>query len=280
MKMNYDENLFTTSADKIYNGQVTDTCRSEDPDVDYIDIFNYENLVLECNFSSGKYVLYLQKSDTEYEILYECSNINGIENSSFYSKNNVFILTDYNHNTSDIRKLDCIPKKNFIEAIKRYSTNSNNKIFNYLNDIRLANYSLIHSIPLISEGKYISEYSTNVHLFQEYRKLFVKYRSAITLIPISNILDEIISSLHEYIATGKFDIEKFNKSYLELQNYSEICSNSISLLYSFIQNPRSTNLQNLCDDIGKNLKNVENLIDLYLEEELNMIDKENSNDCK
>lgn len=279
MKSNYDENIFNANKDKIYNGEVDNSYRTMTPDEEYIDIFGYENLALEYNFKTGQTALYLQKSESNYEILYESHTINGIESASFYSEDTVYMLTGYNHNTGDISNLNCVPKKDFIKSANRFNPNSNRKIVNSIKTFGLTTSILMHTTNLIVDNTHIKS-ETNKKYFKEYRKLFVKYCSATALIPISNILEETISNLNEFIATRKLDISKFKKICSELENFKEVCGSSISLLSSFINNPYTTDLRNLSDSLSKNLHNVDNLINLYLEDELILQDKEKNNDSK
>lgn len=280
MKTNYDENIFIANKDDIYNSEsVEDSYKKANPDEHYIDVFSYENLAIEYDFKSGQSTLYLQKSDKEYEILYESSNADDIENSYFYSKDNAYILTNFNNKTGNIERLDCISKTAFIQSINEFSRDFHNGFINSINKIIATSHISKYFTTLIINNKYC-ENIYNKNLFKEYRKLFVKYKSAATLIPVSNILDEVISNIYQYISTGNLDSEKLNKNFLELQNFKDVCKNSISLLSSFISNPKSTNLRNLCGSLEKNLHNIDNLINLYLEDELNLQSKENENDSK
>lgn len=283
MKTNYDENIFIARKDDIYTSEpIDDSYRKENPNENYINIFSYENLTVEYDFQSGKAALYIQRSEQEYELLYESSIVDDIENSSFYSKDNAYILINYNHKTGDIEKLDCIPKTSFIQYAKKFSKNFKSDFINSINEFISTLYIAKHSTNLIyNNNNYnYSKDNSNQKLFKEYRKLFVQYNSAKTLIPVSSILDEVITNIHKYISTGKLDIEKIKKNFLELQNFKDVCNNSISLIGSFINNPNSTDLRSLCDGLEKNLHNIDNLIDLYLEDELILQDKEYKNDCK
>lgn len=280
MEPHHIKDVFATTKDEIYNNvQVDDSYRITHPDEDYIDIFSYENLTLEYSFKTGQAVLYLQKSDEQYEILYESSTINGIENSAFYSKNSVYLLSNYNHNTSSIEHLTYLPKTAFVKATKKVPENCEKGISNSIKNFALSTYLAVHSTPLIDNDTYIEEFS-NESLLAEYRTLFVKYESAKKLIPVSNILETVVADIHEYIATGKYNEEKFNKSYSELQSFKDFCGSSISLLSSFIKEPYKTDLRTLCDNITKKIKNIDNLFSIYFENELNLQNEEKNNDCK
>ena len=279
MKNNNVKDVLTVTKDEIYHGKVDDNYIIDHNFEDYIDIFSYENLTLEYSFKTGQAVLYLQKSDEQYEMLYESSTIDGIENSSLYSKDGVYILNNYDHNTSSIERLDYLPKTTFIKATQKVQEDSKNTIINRIKTFTLPIYLATHATPLIDNDIYIKE-SSHESLISEYRQLFVKYESAKTLLPVANILEEVVNEIHEFIATGKYNEEKFNKSYSELQNFKDFCGSSISLLSSFIKRPYNTDLRALCDDIEKKMKNIDNLLAIYFEDELNLQNEEKNNDCK
>ena len=53
-----------------------------------------------------------------------------------------------------------------------------------------------------------------------------------------------------------------------MQNFQELCYDSISKIAPFIDNPSSIDLRNLSENLQKNLNNISHLLDNYLEEEL------------
>ena len=65
-----------------------------------------------------------------------------------------------------------------------------------------------------------------------------------------------------------------------MQNFKDVCPSSISLISSFIKNPTTTDLHQLCDSLEKNLINIDNLISLYLEDELSFKSEVERNDSK
>lgn len=261
--------------DLIDSSQIYENNNNED----FIDIFEYENISMEYSFKTGETALYLKNSDCQYELLYDSNINNGIQNASFYDKDSVYILSNYNHNNGFIESLNYIPKNIFIKFMNTFGQDYKNVLLKKASDLLSIPYMLKHFVRLICDNNYYNN-SSNQYLFDNYRKTYVKYTLATMLIPVSNILDNFIKDVHNYIVTRKFDSSIFKRRLLELQNFKDICPNSISLISSFIKNPTTTDLHQLCDSLEKNLSNIDNLISLYLEDELNLGNEGERNDSK
>lgn len=264
------ENPLLFSKEDVYgNNLITYSQINEDNNDDFIDIFDYDNLCMEYSFKTGNAALYIKNSDYQYELLYE-SNINdGIQNSSLYSKDSVYILTNYNPNTGTIGGLDYIPKNVFINFMNTFGKEYKNIFSKKISELLSIPYMVKHFVKMVSDNNYYNN-SSNQYIFDNYRRLFVKYTSATILIPVYNILSDFIEDIYKYIATGKFDNSIFEKRFFELQNFKDFCPDSTSIISSFIKNPKVTDLHQLCNSLEKNLNNIDNLINLYLEDELSL----------
>ena len=53
-----------------------------------------------------------------------------------------------------------------------------------------------------------------------------------------------------------------------MQNFQELCYDSISKIAPFIDKPSIVDLRSLSENLQKNLNNISHLLDNYLEEEL------------
>lgn len=274
------KNPLAFSKKEVYGDDLIDSSQiHENNNENFIDIFEYENISMEYSFKTGQTALYLKNSDYQYELLYESVINNGIQTCSLYSKDSVYILSNYNHNNGCIGSLDYIPKNIFIKFMNTFGKDHKNVFSRKISDLLSIPYMAKHFVRLISDNDYYNN-SSNQYLFDNYRKIFIKYTSATILIPVYNILDNFISDVHNYIVTRKFDSSIFKRRLLELQNFKEVCPSSISLISSFIKNPTTTDLHQLCDSLEKNLINIDNLISLYLEDELSFKSEGERNDSK
>lgn len=274
------KNPLAFSKKEVYGDDLIDSSQiHENNNENFIDIFEYENISMEYSFKTGQTALYLKNSDYQYELLYESVINNGIQTCSLYSKDSVYILTNYNHNNGCIGSLDYIPKNIFIKFMNTFGKDHKNVFSRKISDLLSIPYMAKHFVRLISDNDYYNN-SSNQYLFDNYRKIFIKYTSATMLIPVSNILDNFISDVHNYIITREFDSSIFKRRLLELQSFKDICPSSISLISSFIKNPTTTDLHQLCDSLEKNLINIDNLISLYLEDELSFKSEGERNDSK
>ena len=67
---------------------------------------------------------------------------------------------------------------------------------------------------------------------------------------------------------GKFNKDYILKEYINLQNFQDLCYDSITILAPFVNNPSNVDLRYLTENLQKNLNNISNLLDMYLENEL------------
>lgn len=274
------KNPLAFSKKEVYGDDLIDSSQiHENNNENFIDIFEYENISMEYSFKTGQTALYLKNSDYQYELLYESVINNGIQNCSLYSKDSVYILTNYNHNTGTIYSLDYIPKDIFIKFINKFDKEHKNVFLKKASDWLAVPYMLKHFTKLINDNDYYNN-SSNQYLFDNYRKIFIKYTSATMLIPVSNILNNFIADVHNYIVTRKFNSSIFEQRLIELQSFKDVCPSSISIISSFLKNPEATDLHKLCDSLERNLRNIDNLIGLYLEDELSFKSEGERNDSK
>lgn len=278
--MKSNNNILLVTEDEFSEDEDLSSASSEtldNSDYDYWDVFTYENLRQEYNFQTGETSLYIRNPDNSYELLYENSINNGLESATFYSKNSAFMLEGYNPDTHDIESLIHLPKDDFIRFANKKDKSDRIPLLSKVFDIFSPFFIGTSYTTLIKNGVYNK---SDNKLLKEYRSLFIKYKCSTAYIPVTNILDDLITNIHLYIASGKIDMNFIQQRYLELQNFKKICSSSYSLLSSFITNPKSTNLRKLCDKLEKNSNNIDNLLDLYLEDELNIKARGENDDCK
>lgn len=271
--------LLTTEDELLGNESFTDSERNSDSNYEYIDVFYYENLCQEYNFRTGETSLYIKHSDNKYELLYESSIENGLESASFYSKNSAFILEGYNPDSQDIASLAYFTKKDFIKFMNTKIKSEKFPILDKALDLLTPFFISKSYTSLVRDGVHNTSTSNN-ELLKEYRELFIKYKCTSAYIPVINILEKLIDYIHTYIASGELDMKSVKLRYSELQNFQKLCPNSYSLISSFINNPESTDLRLLCDSLKKSSTNVENLINLYFKDELNIQTRGENDDCK
>jgi len=271
--------LLTTEDELLGNESFTDSERNSDSNYEYIDVFYYENFCQEYNFKTGETSLYIKHSDDKCELLYECSMENGLESASLYSKNSAFILNGYNASSSHITSLAHFPKRDFLKFMNAKINSDKIPLLGKTFDL-LSPFFIPKSYTCLIRNDVLNKSVYNNALLKEYRELFIKYKCASAYIPVINILDKLIQYIHSYIASGEIDMEAVKIRYSELQNFQKLCPTSYSLISSFINNPESSNLRVLCDNLEKSSNNIENLIDLYLKDELNIQTRGENDDCK
>ena len=267
-----DTNELTFSKKDVYGDPVNlsqPTIIIKNDDISYIDVFNYKNIAVEYDFETGSSALYLQKNENEYELLYDKSIKDNVENSCFYSKDSAYILTAYGNNQENIRTLDYFEKKDFMTFLEKYCNEPTNKFGKILSTFSYIPFMLKRSQRMIENNKRFDRF-IKPEIFKEYKKLYIKYTVSTKLIPAYCILNSFITNIHNYIATKKLTTLRFDKNMIELQNFKDVCPKSTSTLNSFLKDPVQTDLHQVCDILEKNLNNIDKLIQIYLENELNI----------
>lgn len=128
-------------------------------------------------------------------------------------------------------------------------------------------YSYKHLNPIVIDNKFINT-EQNKSLSNDFRKTYMRYNMATNLIPAQYILKQILEIIHHYIATKKLNETELLTHYIHMQNFAQMCSGAIQKLANFVYNPSSVDLRGLCDFLQDRINNMENLIDMYLSDEL------------
>ena len=111
-------------------------------------------------------------------------------------------------------------------------------------------------------------------MFEEFTKLDIQYSTVTQYIPAYSIIDSILDKVTHYTATRELDKDELLDDYSKLQNFQELCYDSIYRISDFITNPSNTDLRKLSDNLQKNSTNISNLMDLYLVDEYTHEDEE------
>lgn len=264
--MNNKENFLIVSHEDLYGKEINESSEDTNNNENFVDMFSYDNIVQEYDFNTGATALYLKISENHYEILYENIDTDNISNVFFYSKEDTFITT-YNSDTSSIVAVDYMPTSDFVTYFNKFSYEPKFTCISKLKDYSSKAFMQKYSDRLIQNNISYTDEDTNM-LLDKYKRIFIKYTVAAQLIPVSNILEACISNIHQFIANNRLDCSDLEKSISQLEYFKKICPNSISALSSFLDNPNNIDLRNLCATLETNLQNVDNLINMYLEDEL------------
>lgn len=285
--MNSEKNVLLFTEDYLFNNSQTESSQNTDSkqnsgsDKVTIDTFFYDNLYVEYTFETGEIDLYMKRPDELFELLYHSDVAQNFRIRNFYSKNSAFVLKTDCDNDKKVYYLDYYTRTNFVKFI-----NSTTKFEESKNKFIQKSLPLIynigiasHSSRLIENSKYFKK-NLDDGILKEYKHLFVKYSCVAAYIPISCILESTIGDINNYIATGNLDLDTLKRRLHELECFREVCPNSCSLISNFINDPYNTDLRELCDDLRKNITNIENLMNIYMEDELNIQNRGENDDCK
>ena len=122
-------------------------------------------------------------------------------------------------------------------------------------------YITNHNLPIMLNGNLIS----NDDLYKNFKTLYNKYTLISDYIPANSILTKLLNMVTTYIATGQINKKALLQDYIKLQNFQNICYDSIHKLAPFVENPAKVDLRNLSEGLQKNLSNLSKLISIHLE---------------
>ena len=224
--------------------------------------FNYKNIVEEYFLDTGDISLYQKVSPNEKELIYEKIPLS----INVYTLNDVFIHSGYEDNNSST--LTHFSKSNFIKYSNKIGNPNINNPFTFeLSKLKsgylINQYATIYKMS--DKDKYSMEHR---HIIDRYRKVFNRYSCSSMLLPSHQIINDSLELIHKYVITGNLDLDKLQILTYELQFFCESCPDSFHSLFDFISNPSATDLRVLCDTLERNLHNIDNLLDIYLEDEL------------
>lgn len=227
------------------------------------------SLVLDYSFSSGNMTLYKNLGADRYLLLCECTfdengdeffqifSDYGIFSSSKTQDNNFFsvLYTDYEkYNELFFNPQPIKSSKNpIIAAYREYKFDS--RVFN-------SSKVLVYN--------YMKTFDNNGNnLFNNFKSSYIQYNLGSRYIVASSLIDEILEIINNYIVSGKLDKENLYQNYSNLLIFKDMCNSSISVLTPLIRDPENADLRTISDTLSRNSKNISNLIDLYLENDLN-----------
>lgn len=246
INLNYDDKLYLTYNlfDKTYILQ----CAFENDE--YTELFS-KQLYQTDTYGEGSqaYTIYDQENDSYFEI----HKINDDIKAIIYMK------------SKDFDKLEKICKQSslpFINTIRSYRAES----------FATSHFNIIYSAFAFNDTP------ENRKLAEKCKKLYTKYEMSKNAIATSYLLTNIESVLNHYIATKELNVEELLRNYMVLTDFSDFCNSSFPLISNFVYNPEDTDCRKLSEALNININNIGNLINIYLKDELDILDKKEKGD--
>ena len=228
-------------------------------------LYEHYGILQEYCYTNGNTNLYNKFGNDKLALLYERSqDKNKTTNVLIYNCNMCYISTLKSDYFDIISYTDA---KDFMFIENVLSITSKLPIVRRVGNSLCNKYSSNHLNSILVNGQFIST-SKNKLLADDFRKTYMRYNMATNLIPAQCTIKEILKIIHKYIVTGKLDETNLLTNYIHLQNFAQMCSGTITQLADFISNPSCIDLRNLCDFLNKKIHNIENLINMYLSNEL------------
>ena len=248
--MNNKFSFFTLPKSAIIdnNSQLEENEKSANSNSEFEDIslyaFEDDSFIEEYCYNNGNCNLYCDVGNNSLALLYSTNNDDSI--ISIYEPEGAYIAQQSN---SKIERVAYIDKKHFLSLEK--STMLPKKLFTVFNSVIVV-YDGVHKIK---------------EMYDKFNKLNLKYSIMSKYIPASCIIDSIIDKINHYTVTRELNKDELLDDYSKLQNFQELCYDSIYRISDFITNPSHTDLRKLSDNLYTNSTNISKLMDLYLIDE-------------
>ncbi len=218
-------------------------------------IHNSNLIMQECCLQTGKFRLLRDNQDGTLAVLYECIRKGNLHYITLYTSSNAYSVITIG---DSLHFVSYISSENFEKLIK--ITDIPSKV---IGEITSKIFISRNAFPLLVNGDII--YNEE---YEKFKKLYTRYSVATKYTPASNILNNLLNEINSYIATGNLNKDCILKDYIDLQNFQDLCYDSIAILAPFVNAPSSVDLRCLTEKLQTNLNNISNLLDMYLENEL------------
>ncbi|MBQ3421976.1 MAG: hypothetical protein IJH34_09970 [Romboutsia sp.] len=254
MSNNYSD-IIMNKKDLINEDNIITDDNVENEDEDVYSLFSYDDKIIQAySFPDGSNTIYRDIGDGTLAILYQhqFDEESGEEFITIYENNGVYAITkseDYIDNAM------YTTTKDFIALLETQLKSKK--------DVDSVDFE--KCVPIVVDSEYVS-YDNEIA--KKFKAAYTKYTMAENAIPTQVLLHEILSKAQNFIATKKIDMKELLRNFTHLHNFQDFCKSSIECVSPFVNDPSSVDLRQFISDLASKMKNIDNIIGMYLEEEL------------
>lgn len=225
-----------------------------------------DQIIQSYCFSTGNTSLYRKVENNQLALLYDKISLNDTNSTAIYiyTPSMLYASKQKNGSFTDISSMD---RKNFLFVANIFTPLSQVPGVKYINDILSIRYSAKHQNPVVSNSKLVDT-KENRFFAKDFKETYMRYSMASNMIPAQCVLKNILKIVNQYIASRELDKNELLTNYINLQNFQEMCSGTSADISSFINEPSNIDLRSLCDSLRTKITNMDNLINMYLSDEL------------
>ncbi len=223
-----------------------------------------DNIMQLYNFSNNSTALFRKIENGNFALLYETYIDSEDENSCHIDIYTPQIYYNGLLKSNDFKTISSMDKKDFLFLTNTFGNVANIPGIGHIANKMSSKYVLNHLNLIVSNGEFINT-KGNHTIENEFRSTYMRYKMATILIPAQHTIKEILRIITHHIATGKFDKSGFTINYLHLKHFKEIGSKTLQDISKFTIDQ---NYENLCDSLRNKITNMDNLINMYLNDEL------------
>lgn len=223
-----------------------------------------DNIMQLYDFSNNSTALFRKIENGNFTLLYQTYINSEDENLCHIDIYTPQIYYNGLLKSNDFTTISSMDKKDFLFLTNTFGNVANIPGIGHIANKMSSKYVLNHLNLIVSNGEFINT-KGNHALENEFRSTYMRYKMATSLIPAQHAIKEILRITTHHIATGKFDKNGFTINYLHLKHFEEICSKTLQDISKFTIDQ---NYANLCDSLRNKITNMDNLINMYLNDEL------------
>lgn len=267
-KNNYS--FYTFHKNEIFGDMIEYDDNTPDDDEHYNEnecVFSHSNdsIIQLYDFTNGNTELYRDLGNNELALLYTSEAISKDDVSiTIFNSDKFYTALSTENRIKNVYSMD---KQEFL-----FINNLPLLLFKipglkYINNYLAGLHSNKNMDVLMYEGKITASQNKRIFL-NEFKQLYMRYKMASILIPAQSIIKQILKDINQYIASGKLNQKDLLTNYIQLLNFQEYCPGCIQTISPIINDLNSADLRNICDYLTTKIGNMENLINMYLSDEL------------
>lgn len=267
-KNNYS--FYTFHKNEIFGDMIEYDDNTPDDDEHYNEnecVFSHSNdsIIQLYDFTNGNTELYRDLGNNELALLYTSEAISKDDVSiTIFNFDKFYTALSTENRIKNVYLMD---KQEFL-----FINNLPPLLFKipglkYINNYLAGLHSNKNMDVLMYEGKITASQNKRIFL-NEFKQLYMRYKMASILIPAQSIIKQILKDINQYIASGKLNQKDLLTNYIQLLNFQEYCPGCIQTISPIINDLNSADLRNICDYLTTKIGNMENLINMYLSDEL------------
>ncbi len=221
---------------------------------------NDNKVVEEYLFKDGAATLYCDNGDGTFAKIFDSQKSGNAYVYTIYRPNGIYAMEAENRHITYAFYMTARDFEKYGDMQNKIS-----KIPYSIREFITDSFFNMSAVPIVEKGRVIGKFAS---YYETLKALFMKYYMASEYIPASVIINNISGILNHYIATGKLRKIELIDNWVKLGHFQQLCSSPYGKIRAFVSDPTHVDLRELAETLQKSSRNISNLLDMYLQEEL------------